>query len=527
MRLLMNLGNQDVHVQESGTTEDFLFRHKDDFKKRAGELVELFSDEEPEKLIPDEEGCFPSPLFYRDEAKNGHTIEAIHFCILEADIKAIQNLTEEPIDAVTLFVTSQEEERLSHQDTLDLALLLEGPYGKSFFPGIRFDHRTLTCDPSDYAAVYQTYAAWFQEQEISHIAVVIAQGTPAMCFSLANCSVMYCRDVQQFYAAHIEGRSQINPLRLFTEKYKEEAVSHYCELLDRAEYVAAVEYAQNTILKNITGIDELGSFFVERNNYNFDAAWTYLQDLANLNGPLHDLLLPVSTGIDTIQSCFDEKGNLQYEKPSVAYLLHETLQNSLSCYESKNYNLAFAYMTSFLDIFQTRIISIGIGNQPLRFNRKTNSFPALDIYLNDYLIPHKSEMSSKQREEYKDIFSKWDDTDKCLQSNGPSLSATIKWLSEQPNMNTVVVDFFGLQYSQHCFQNIRNVRNTLPIAHGGKGIGEVYINKKLTENGGMEFPALADKLEELIWKMDPSLPKPLSSYHLIGQKVREVLIKQI
>ena len=133
------------HVQESGTTEDFLFRHKDDFKKRAGELVELFSDEEPEKLIPDEEGCFPSPLFYRDEAKNGHTIEAIHFCILEADIKAIQNLTGEPIDAVTLFVTSQEEERLSHQDTLDLALLLEGPYGKSFFPGIRFDHRTLTC----------------------------------------------------------------------------------------------------------------------------------------------------------------------------------------------------------------------------------------------------------------------------------------------------------------------------------------------------------------------------------------------
>ncbi|MGB4407800.1 MAG: hypothetical protein WBI82_13135 [Sphaerochaeta sp.] len=528
MRLCVNIGNSDLRVIAKDTERDLVFRDKEYYSEKINDLAQMIEDLGDSFQI-DDTGKLLCEMNLFDKVDGvAHPIDSIRFQILDEEIQQIEQSVGEDITEIIVFVTRQKGEQ-SIQDTEGLFRLLAGRYGQIVYPSIGFKEYVLTCDPSDYGEVYARYAEFFADNSFSHTAIAIAQGTPAMGFALSSCSSKYSKDVKQFYAAHLTDKVVLKPLQLFSKQEIERIMSHTAVLLRKGEYIAVRELVANGMLATIPGFETLLDYLIVRSNYRFSEAKVLFDKLEIDNPSLWKIMEPSGKGLSTMtsESTLDGKNKeqLQYCSDTFPYMLFETLQNIRFNYKNENYFLAIALMTSFLDIIYTTVIARTLGFKTMEYSSKTNSFIELDEYVGKYIIhdPHL-------KNGYRDISNKWkvamssegqlDPSKGYLVTNGPVMAALVKWLANQPNALEFILNFYKFQKNMNQFDELRRLRNRLPIAHSVQGIQRELIEKTL--NNVMTFDQVLDSFEKIIWDMNPKLEKSCSYRDCNDQIVEEI-----
>ena len=144
MRLIINMGNHDLRVRESGNDNDYLpckGGNNNCFVQRVQTIVEALNGND--SLDINEDGRLNSPIYVKVADDNDHTFTVIDFPILKKEIQKAFELSDERPLNVTVFVTEQEDESNNNLDTKDLAKILSGIYGKTMFPEVNFEFNRL------------------------------------------------------------------------------------------------------------------------------------------------------------------------------------------------------------------------------------------------------------------------------------------------------------------------------------------------------------------------------------------------
>jgi hypothetical protein len=324
----------------------------------------------------------------------------------------------------------------------------------------------------------------------------------------------------------------LKPLQLFSNQEIEQVMNRISILLEQGEYLAVKELSKTGMLAMVPGFELLLDYLIKRGNYRFNDAKVLFDKLAIANHSLWTIMEPSGKGLSTMASESivegQNKEHLRYCSETFPYMLFETLQNIRFNYRNENYFLAIALMTSFLDIFYTTIIARELGFETMEFKTKTSSYEEINEYVGKYII-HDPFL----RKEYGDIYKKWksvksqegqENTDEgFLIINGPVMSDLVKWLANQPNASLFTKEFYEFQKKQKHFDELRKLRNQLPIAHSVQGIQRDVIESTL-ENG-MTFAQVLDSFEKNIWDMNPQLEKSCSYRDCYNQITSEIQIQ--
>lgn len=523
MKLLMNLGNSDVRTSIEGSNEDYVFRTRDKFEDRIRNIIRALSGA---KDTLQEDGSFqPALPVYDAEPKQNVLLTRISFPIIRQSIQGLGS-SAESVEEIHCFLTKQNNPKVKQQDTKYLQDLLVC-VGERLFPHIAFSFSTLEGNPSDFQEMLDQYRLFFQENTFTdtEIGVIIAQGTPAMCYGLSYACAERHPLVRQWYAAHKGNGTILKPLALFSKQTYRNAVLSFCKLHQQGEYKALETVVEESpILSAIPGIWDLCRYFQERSLYHFPKALEHLSALQESNPQLAEALQASSVGLDTIPSCIPEQSKgvpqLYYENENIPYLVYENLQNCLFEYNRDNIYHALGLFTAFLDILCATLVAQMIYPEPFVFDRQANGYPALDSFFESRMYPDIQTHGLEK--EYKFIIDDWNNR-KVIRFTGGAPMLVLKWFASQENSPAYIKDFSAFFTKYKGCQALKDLRNKSPIAHNMSGTSR----EKIDQTAKGSFRKLLEDAEHILWEMLPEGKQPSTSYHDTTEAIEKILLQYL
>lgn len=509
MRILMNLGNSDISVPSKQFNDDYLFRTQKNFRPRLSSIAEALDSYNGEIR---KDGTLNPPLeAYDSEIKSNVCIPDIRLPILKAvyDEFLLCGLTE-----IVGFLTDQGASESHGQDTIDFKRILEGDYGKTCFPDIRFSFETIRENPSDYSRMLEYYRSYFMTfPRDNDYCVVIAQGAPAMGYAL-SLSCAECNPVvKQYYASRYKyTETLILPLHPFSKQAALEKINPLCALLGLGNYEVAKELVKNdSWLSQIPGLDHIVSYLSFRQNYLFYESNKSVNLLKECNPELYTTISSSIIGLQFFKDCIidDDCDALNYNTP---YLLYETLQNAKHAFETTNYYLSLGYFFSFFESFQRVVIARFLGCKTMTRLGKADFFSYKEV--NDYVV---YEIIGSQRY-YSWMKKAWNEKEGQLKFSGLVPKGIIGDMAKYNKIG--YIEAANDLLATIPLERIKKLRNKSPMAHNVNGITKETID----ETAGGSYLDILDKVEEALWTLLPKgWPIP-TSYHSASKAIREYLI---
>lgn len=532
MRLIINLGNSDLVVRESGNDKKYLpCKGKNNcFAQRVQTIVEALNGND--SLDINEDGKLNSPIYIKVDDDNDHTFTEIDFPILKKEIQKAFELSDDRPLNVTVFVTDQEDESNKNLDTKNLAKILSGIYGKTVFPKVNFEFKVITCNPSDYSAVHNEYSQIFIEQKFENVMVAIASGTPAMNFALATCSIRYCKNVKQFYSSQDKNlETNLYKLNYFSDSEFLVAKEKLIKIFEGGDYSAAKILVSEPPLSYIDGIDKFIDYFDKRRNYQFKDAYEAYLELTKISSNTYGMLKNCSESLNKMDYCINsDNKELDIKKDESVLVLYESLQNAKFFYLKEQYFTAVAFLNAFLDMMTSYIIG-----KALDFNLIYNGVWYKGL---DSLLEKKVFINELVKTNFSNEISQW-----YKNEGKPEISfkekkyLVIRMLSKLPkesiNINRETLINFGNLYNcQKQFKAFSNIRNSLPIAHSPKSISKKTIENSLSDyygnnytiSGDNKFLSVIDVFKSILIKSaNGSFDNQFNDYRDIGLDILKSL----
>lgn len=530
MRLIINMGNHDLRVRESGNDNNYL-PCNENYSQRVQTVVEALNGND--SLDINEDGRLNSPIYIKVDDDKDHTFTVIDFPILKKEIQKAFELSDERPLNVTVFVTDQEDKSKNNLDTKNLAKILSGIYGKTMFPEVNFEFKVITCNPSDYSAVHNEYSQIFLEQNFGNVMVAIASGTPAMNHALATCSIRYCKNVKQFYSSKTNDGKDTNLFKLnyFSNSEFLVAKEKLINIFEGGDYSAAKILISEPPLSYIEGIDKFIDYFDKRRNYQFKDAYEAYLELIKVNSNTYGLLKKCSESLNKMYYCINSNNKeLNISEDESVLVLYESLQNAKFFYLKEQYFTAVAFLNAFLDMMTSYIIG-----KALDFNLIYNGVWYKDL---DSLLEKKVFNNEIVKTNFSKEISLW-----YKNEGKPEIPfkekkyLVIRMLSKLPkesiNINRETLINFGNLYNcQKQFKDFSNIRNSLPIAHSPKSISKKTIENSLsnycgnnyTISGDNKFLSIIDVFKSILIKsVNGSFDNQFNDYREIGLDILKSL----
>lgn len=493
MRLIINLGNSDLKLLCKNSNQEFVFRKREEYFKELNNLINAIEKNEI-KFKYNGELENNSIIEYIDSNQNKYEIERIDFPILKAEIEQIEVFENKKITEVVCFVTKQIVHNYS--DTYLLKNILNGIYGKTVFPNIKFIFVTITLDPSDYSTILPMYGEFISKINLENSVVSIAQGTPAMCFGLSQSCARIKPNLHQYYASNDNNFKQVKIKKMdqFSRIEKENLINQLETYLSIGDYDYAKSFVKNSYLSISEPIFDIIDYFIYRKNYKFDEANEKIFALSKKTTIFDEIILPIKKNLSYIIEANPESFN--YSNKMCPYLLYESFSNIRLSLIKKDYFYTMALMSSLLDVIADFMIVRALNLDGMNFNNKTSSYPEVDRFVED-----KMHIYPMPKSKYKDLVTKLKESDGeyHLLLNRPSRRHLLHWVRDNMGIDKTVSKYLEIIEKYKGFEQLKNLRNKLPIAHSVKGISLEAINNTLRETDSTNnINKAIDDLESLI-----------------------------
>ena len=207
-----------------------------------------------------------------------------------------------------------------------------------------------------------------------------------------------------------------------------------------------------------------------------------------------------------ILNCIGDKDKLNYHFENFPFILKETLNNIRFEFNKGNYFLAMALFTSFMDCLERTIICKGLDLNDMNFSKKTGTYPTLDDYILNNIKMEKIKKNSHLYNSWKYKEGKWN-----FFLNGPSGLSLIKWINNH-NPNAKYATTYLRINKVVSLQDVRMLRNQLPIAHSVASVSKEIILSKLNGFSINEFLNNFDEVLSELFVLN-SVPEYFSDYH--------------